>query len=157
MNEPDVATWTRKQVEARLDLARKATQVPWEPEGDDPTDDEVWIDVDGKEWRHVICRGPQSHENMLHVAANDPQDTIARCETELAILDMHAPTRPHPEFGFTYPAAAKFCGYDGPGDNWQAEQEPDHFPDALWPCRTVRLLAASYKYWPGYLEAWSLA
>ena len=70
-------------------MARKATQAPWEPEGDDATDDEVLIDVDGEDWRFIICRGPQSRENMLHVAANDPRDTIARCEAELAILDEH--------------------------------------------------------------------
>ena len=89
-SEEEPVAWLRAQIGARKAVAEAATCAPWEAEGDDPTDDEVWIDVDGEDWRMLICRGPQSHENMLHVAANDPQDTIARCEAELAILDEHA-------------------------------------------------------------------
>jgi hypothetical protein len=81
----------------------------------------------------------------------EPREVAAK----RAILGLHHPTRPHPEFGFTYPAAANFCGYDGPGDNWQAEQEPDHFPDALWPCWTVRMIAAVYSDHPDYRSEWA--
>ncbi len=127
--------WLRAQIEARKALAEAATPVPWEPEGDDPTDDEVWIDVDGEEWRHVILRGPQSHENMLHVAANDPRDVIAWCEAELLILGEHGPDD---TFG-PDDVCCSACG---------------DVPQVAFPCRTVCLLASGYRHRPGYREAW---
>ncbi len=84
----------------------------------------------------------------------DPAAALREVAALRAILRLHAPTQPHPEFGFTYPAAAKFCGYDGPGDTWQAEQEPEYFPDALWPCRTVRLLVSIWSGHPDYRPEW---
>lgn len=132
----DPVAWLRAQVEARKALAEAATQVPWEPEGDDLTDDEVWIDVDGEQWRHVICRGPQSHENMLHVALNDPRDVIARCEAELAILDEHGPDD---TFG---PDDVCCCAC---GDR----------PQVPFPCRTVRVLLGAYKHQPGFKAEWA--
>ncbi len=83
-----------------------------------------------------------------------PKRVLREVEAKRKILGMHHPTQPHPEFGFTYPAAAKFCGWCGPGDNWQAEQEPDHYPFALWPCGHARQLAAVYSDHPDYREEW---
>ena len=146
--EAGPAAWLRAAITGRMELAKAATQVPWEPEGDDPTDDEVWIDVDGQEWRMIICRGPDSHENMLHVAANDPRDTIARCETELAILDEHAGDQ------------SEWGGYR-PDGTWQERGlvcmtcgHDDGRLGVAWPCRTVRLVFTAYRYWPGYDAAW---
>lgn len=139
----DPAAWLRAAILERKTVAEAATCAPWEAEGDDPTDDEVWIDVDGQPWRMVILRGPQSHENMLHVAANDPQDTIARCEAELAILVEHAPEW------------ADYVDGDGIGrTNLQCKTcEPPGTPDN-YPCRTVRLLLGAYKHRSGYGERW---
>ena len=152
----EMVTWLRGAVAARLVLARKATQVPWEPEGDDPTDDEVWIDVDGEEWRHVVCRGPDSHENMIHIAANDPRDTIARCEAELDILSAHYilhredrseeyaeySVTPHPgAYGCDF--GCVFCHYRGLGGVW-----------GQGICYTVRRMALGYRHWPGWKEKW---
>ena len=125
--------WLRAAITERLELARKATQaVPWEPENDDPTDDEVWIDVDGEPWRMVIsCRGPQSHENMLHIAANDPQDTIARCEAELAILDL----------------------YEQQAAKWYENAMQEDRAWTLWP--VIALLASGYRHRPGYRAEWA--
>jgi hypothetical protein len=90
-----------------------------------------------------------------HIALHDPARVLRDIEFKRAILALHRPTRPHPEFGFTYPAAANLCGYDGPGDNWQAEQEPDHYPDALWPCWTIRHVAAIWRDHPDYDPSWT--
>ena len=82
-----LVAWLRSAILARKAVAEAATAAPWEAEGDDPTDNEVWIGLDdGSAIRLVVLHGPESRQNMLHVAANDPRDTIARCEAELAIL-----------------------------------------------------------------------
>ena len=96
--------------------------------------------------------GPAAEMYWQHFTAHR---MLRDVEFKRAILALHHPTRPHPEFGFTYPAAARFCGYDGPGDNWQAEQEPGHYPDALWPCWTTRLLAAIWADHPDYDPSWT--
>jgi hypothetical protein len=88
-------------------------------------------------------------------AAAEAARALREVEAKRKILGMHHPTEPHPEFGFTYPAAARFCGYCGPGDNWQAEQEPDHYPFALWPCGHARLLAAIWSDHPDYRPEWA--
>jgi hypothetical protein len=99
--------------------------------------------------------GCPTDAQAAHIARHDPARALREVEAGRAILRMHRPTPPHPEFGFTYPAAARFCGYCGPGDNWQAEQEPDHYPDALWPCRHVRILAAIDSDHPDYRPEWA--
>src|SRR6202035_2517284 len=44
VTDPEMLSWLRDAITERLELARKATQPPWMPEGADPTDDEIWID-----------------------------------------------------------------------------------------------------------------
>lgn len=120
--------------------------------------DGIVIDAEDPDWA-VVDLGPCIEDPRLsdHIARHDPARTLREVEAKRVILGWHRPTPPHPEFGYTYPAAAGFCGYDGPGDNWQAEQEPDHYPDAVWPCLTVRLLAAIYSDHADYDPAWALA
>jgi Family of unknown function (DUF6221) len=151
--EEGPVAWLRAAITERLELARKATQAPWEPEGGDPTDDEVWIDVDGEGWRHVICRGPQSHENMLHIAASDPRDTIARCQAELAILDEHYilyngdRNEKYEQFSIISPpfpprnCGCVTCHYASRGG-----------VSGYGICRTVKYLASGYRHQPGYRE-----
>jgi hypothetical protein len=90
-------------------------------------------DVFGGEEIVVYDEGRPSDAQFDHIAANDPRDTIARCETELAILDEHRPE------GGAVPGevCCITCG---------------DFPQVLYPCRTVRLVASGYKHWPGYRE-----
>jgi hypothetical protein len=114
---------------------------------EDEAEAKATADADAEFWADVKGDG-------THFGLHDPARVLREVAAGRAILGLHHPTQPHPEFGFTYPGAAKFCGYDGPGDNWQAEHEPDHFPDALWPCWTVRLLAAVYSDHPGYRPEW---
>ena len=70
------------------------------------------------------------------IAANDPRSVIARCEAELAILDEH-----RAEAGcFPDELCCVTCG---------------DFPQVLFPCRTVRLLAGGYKHRPGFPAAFA--
>ena len=89
-----------------------------------------------------------------HIARHDPARVLREVEAKRAILRMHNRLTPYLESGFTYPAAANFCGYCGPGDNWQAEHEPDHYPGAAWPCQHVRILAAIWSEHPDYQQEW---
>jgi hypothetical protein len=91
------------------------------------------------------------------IAGNDPQDVIARCEAELAILDEHA------EGG---PDELRHGHWEGHGSNerW-IRDEPNDCPVCVYPgfstsiheeepCKTVRLLASGYRHRPGYAEHW---
>jgi hypothetical protein len=100
-------------------------------------------DVYGGEEIVVYDEGRPSDVQFDHIAANDPQDTIARCEAELAILDDHAP----------------LSGYDPHGPVCVICCEPGGFgcEDAVvrHPCRTVRLLASGYRHRKGYRPEWA--
>jgi hypothetical protein len=75
-----------------------------------------------------------------HIALHDPQDVIADCEAKLAILDEHQ------------------------AGSWVHEipAEPPEPPpwqrctagDGRTPCKTVRLLASSFRHHPGFAEHW---
>ena len=98
--------WLREQVKQRLETAKEACHggegnwwrrlrdlyvdgepVPagalfeGEPEVDDPESGVFLAEI------VVYDEGRPSDEQFAHIALNDPQDVIARCEAELAILD----------------------------------------------------------------------
>lgn len=72
-------------------------------------------------------------EDLLHVGANDPRDTIARCEAELALLDELLPELESAEEVIRA--------------EWNAG--PD-LSGAL-----IRTLLAAYQHRPGYNPAWA--
>ena len=82
-------------------------------------------------------------EMAPHIAANDPQDTIARCEAELAILVEHAPEWADYMAGARIERTSLHC----------KTCEPPGTPDN-YPCCTVRLLLSAYRYRSGYGERW---
>jgi hypothetical protein len=145
--DEDPVAWLRAQVEARLALARDAAD----------GDSGEWFT--GDKWNvyraEDIAPYEDADEHDLvvygnvkpqsgHIAANDPRDTIARCEGELAILDEHAPRN----------------GYDQP----EGDLTPvctccadDRMYGYAYPCRTVRLLARGYRHRAGYPEGFANA
>lgn len=157
MSGQDPVAWLRAQVEARRGLALRATE-PGDLRGTGARLANEWqtgciceaecqgypaceeVTGDGI---HIYSEGGHDADQAARIAANDPQDTIARCEAELAILDEHA---------------AEWEDYrDGDGIERTSLEcstcEPPGTPDN-YPCRTVRLLASGYKHRPGYEEAW---
>ena len=96
---PDLLAWLSTAMDAAQRDAEAATPGPWDPEGDDPTDDIVF----------TICETPdlvgdvvaytrgQKHQvpNMVHIARHDPaavlrriaadRKLIAECEKVLAV------------------------------------------------------------------------
>ena len=149
--EEEPVAWLRAQIEARLALAREAspkTDGHWWRRTADIGHDVVepvgplWagvpvLDVDGDvfggDYIVVYDEGAPSDAQFDHIAANDPQDTIARCEAELAILDDHG--------------GEHMCfenSHDGNTWSWY-----------IGDCRIMRMLASGYKYRPGYrVEDW---
>ena len=161
----DLAAWLRAQVEARLALAREASPKTdghwwrrWTDAGhyDDGTLEQVgplWSgepvydadgDVFGGEYIVVYDEGAPSGAQFDHIALNDPQDTIARCEAELAILDEHKPELIDYRDGDGIERASREC----------IACEPPGTPDN-YPCRTIRLVGSGYRFRPGYREEWA--
>jgi hypothetical protein len=139
MSEPDVAAWTRKQVEDIKALAvavmacAEVRDGHWFDEEDEITDDNGL--------RLATVNSPPV---TSHIAANDPRSVIADLEAKLAILDEHkGVTSEYGGSGFkTGEMACASCGAD---DGWWG---------VAYPCRTVLLLAAGYRHRPGYQQAW---
>jgi Family of unknown function (DUF6221) len=76
------------------------------------------------------------------IAGNDPQDVIARCEAELAILDRHSPVTA----AYGPMERLPCCGACSPDE--------DMTYATSWPCGTVLDLASGYRHRPGYAEHW---
>jgi hypothetical protein len=164
--EEDPAAWLRRQIEVRLALAREAGGNTdgrwWRCTTGTYTDRGVWTedvrvpagplygggaeqdsdgDIFGGEQTVIYDEGYPTDEQFGHIEANDPRDTIARCEAELAILDEHRVAR------MTYPDVASFgcirCHYGANGEDYNGG----------W-CTTTRLLASGYRHHDGYAEHW---
>jgi hypothetical protein len=128
--------WLRRRIEERRYLATHAIELG---------NAAAWTELSSGVLMTIAADAPQDRRDGVHplgdssltrlMEANDPQDTIARCEAELAILDEHRAGR----------------GID-PGELCCVTC--GDFPQVLFPCRTVRLLASGYRHRPGYEEAW---
>ena len=127
----DFTAWLRQRIQARLALARGTIELG---------NAEVWTEQssgvlvtgDGTEadrWDGTWPMGDSTLTRLME--ANDPRDTIARCEAELAILDLHA------------------------SNGYERYPECVHCAVESWPCRTVRSLGSAYKHQPGYREEWA--
>ena len=158
---PDLAAWLREAITERLELAQKATPGPWRwgdwsatfgtPEmernalehspghGPFPNPERRDIEAIGvlRLQDSLECDDrPEREASALFIAANDPLETIARCEAELAILGEHKPV-------------------DVPGMAWRGcatcKDSVTRWPKTF-PCRTVRLLGSGYRHRDGYRE-----
>jgi hypothetical protein len=146
----EMVTWLRKTIKARMFLAQHTIEL-----GNAATWTElssgvlmtIAPDASQDRWDGVHPLGDSSLTRLME--ANDPQDTIARCEAELAILDEHAPLETewggHRDDG-TWQQGGFVCGSCGHDDGRLG---------VAWPCRTVRLLAAGYRYRDGYQASWA--
>jgi hypothetical protein len=126
--EEDPVAWLRAQVEARMATAKLAAR-----EGG------AWTQADPERYPASIesLGGTVVYDELApdeyqaaHIAMNDPQDTIARCEAELAILDEHG--------------GEHMCFENTRDGNSWAWYEGD--------CRMIRQIAGGYRHKPGYRE-----
>lgn len=165
--DEDPAEWLRQRIRERLYLAQHAIELGnaavWAEQSSgvlvtgEPTETDVWHGT----W----ATGDSSLTRLME--ANDPRDTIARCEAELAILDEHARVpwfsewtltawraAGVPEERITAAAAMASCArcYT-PVVN--AREDEDQCLPVPYPCKTGRLLASGYRYRTGYGERWA--
>lgn len=89
---------------------------PPEKDSRDSTSPVILVDNGRREFEHIIRQ--------------DPRNTVARCEAELAILGLHVPLED------TEPPMCVIC--------------LEHVD-----CRTVRLLGSGYRHRPGYDSSWA--
>lgn len=143
MSEIDeVAAWLRSQAEADLAAAGAATPGPWEFEGDDPTDDELYSTRDEGRLPTVAWTRDRAVANGRHMERHDPLTEAARAESVLAVLDDYAATLAVKER-----AEAKLRAGEDPGPNagyLEALRELAVYGSVL------RRLASGYRHREGY-------
>jgi Family of unknown function (DUF6221) len=88
----EIAAWLRAQAEADIEAANAATPGPWEFEGDDPTDDELYSTRDENLLPTVAWTRDRNVANGRHMERHDPLTETARAESVLAVLDDYART-----------------------------------------------------------------
>lgn len=76
-----------------------------------------------------------SEQAAAYIRRHDPRDTIARCEAETKLLDLHGPNR----YGQCRACDPESCGCTGSED---------------YPCATVRTILSGYRHRPGFKPEW---
>ena len=142
----DFTAWLRQRIQARLALARRTIELGNNAEWTEMSSGVLVTgdETGGDPWEGTWPMGDSTLTRLME--ANDPRDTIARCETELAILDEHAPDYLS-KYGSPGPPLCQRCltAREGYEELWEGDP---------YPCRTVRLLGSAYKHQPGYREEW---
>jgi Family of unknown function (DUF6221) len=170
--EEGPVAWLRKQVEARLALAREAspkTDGHWWRRTSavytDGTRESVGplysgdpdLDDDGEisqgDYIVVYDEGAPSDAQFDHMAASDPRDAIARCEAELAILDEHYilyrsdTSEKYEQYSIISPPFPPMdCGCV------TCHYASQGGVNGYGICRTVKYVASGYRHKPGYRE-----
>jgi hypothetical protein len=130
--EPEVA-WLRRQVEMRRGLARRTVELGSSLAWDEPSSGVLVTGEPpdgGGTWDGTWPLGDSSLTRLM--AASDPQDTLARCEAELALLDEHG--------------GEHMCyrsGRDGSTWDWW-----------IGDCLVMTTLAGAYRHHEGWAEHW---
>ena len=141
-SEEEPVAWLRQRIRERLYLAQRTIELgnaaEWTEMSSgvlvtgEPTEADVWHGT----WP----MGDSSLARLME--ANDPQDTIARCEAELAILDLHRPVAEG--------SGWLECQECGPNNDTSGILAVPGQGETFWPCATVRLLAGGYRHRPGF-------
>ena len=169
-SEEEPVAWLRQRIRERLYLARHAIELGNAAEWTELSSGVLLtVDPDAPQddrntWDGVHPMGDSSLTRLME--ANDPQDTIARCEAELAILDEHGPL---PDCSAEMIAKYRAAGFPEaqiaameamvscarchvPVDDSREDEEQCR--PVEYPCKTVRLLGYGYRFRPGYREEW---
>lgn len=149
-SDEELSAWFRAAIEARREAAKLAAREGGAWTQDDPLRYSGRISSLGGPV--VYDEGSPDEYQAAHIALNDPQDTIARCEAALAILDLHKPVIPvaFEDEGREWRECQECGPNNGLSEFWAVPGQGE----AFWPCETIRLLASGYRHWPGYREEW---
>jgi len=156
-SEEEAVAWVRQRIRERLYLAQHAIELgnaaEWVEQSSgvlvtgEPTEADVW--------QGTWPLGDSSLARLME--ANDPQDTIARCEAELAILDLHESV-PVAGWEDSRPIFRwQECQECGPNNDQSGVYAVPGEGEAFYPCSTIRLLASGYKHRPGFPAAFAAA
>lgn len=151
----DLATWLRQRVRERLYLAQRTVELGNNAEWTEQSSGVLVTSepTEADAWHGTWVTGDSSLTRLME--ANDPRDTITRCEAELAILDVHYilwrhdTSEAYEEFSVVAVGGADkdhgcvTCHYYGQGG-----------VKGYGYCRTVRLLGYGYRFRDGYREEW---
>jgi hypothetical protein len=142
-SEEEPVAWLRKRINERLYLAQRTIELgnaaAW-------TELSTGVLVTGEPtetdaWHGTWPTGDSSLTRLME--ANDPQDTIARCEAELAILDLYGKT------------TAIVCSSAGKPGFFAAREYLDGIRELCALKEVIRLLASGYKHRPGFPAAFA--
>jgi hypothetical protein len=132
----ELADWLRATINSDLQAAKDLEAASWRVtswthERVDGGGDEriALVDEDGR--KLIVFTWPDvdvTQDELEHMAIHDPRDTIARCEAELQIVDLHGEI------------------HEGPCVSVYDYPQP--------PCRELRVKAYGYRHRPGWLEEW---
>ena len=134
----EAVAWLRKQIGQRRYLAERTVEIGNAAEWTELSSGVLMTiapDTPQDNWDGVHPLGDSSLTRLME--ANDPQDTIARCEAELAILDACLPD----------------VAMDEAVDNGDISAEEYASTEAMGAV-IIRLLAAGYRHRGGYARFW---
>jgi hypothetical protein len=143
----------RQQIETRKALAQAASGRSWSARrvmdvgymvADNDNGNAVarlWVEMgDLVDGFHAVGSNPL--DTSKHIAFNDPQQVLADCEFDLALLDEHRRVdEQHPEL-----PACGGCGFDS---------VEEHITPNARNCPVVKRLAFKYRHRAGYLPEWA--
>jgi hypothetical protein len=129
-----------EQGKGHLATATKAATHPsptlpdsWSPTPEPPQ--ETFPECDSVLWLRATLQGDKGAAERATAGLHDPQDTIARCEAETKLLDLHRPNR----YGYCLTCDPESCGCVGSGD---------------YPCDTIKALLTGYRHREGFKPEW---
>jgi hypothetical protein len=141
LSPPDPAeavAWLREQIAERLYLAQRTIEIGNAAKWTELSSGvlmTVAADADQDNWDGVHPMGDSSLTRLME--ANDPQDTIARCEAEAAILDE----------------CLADASMDTALENGDISTE-EYVSGVVTGTIILRLLAAAYRHRDGYARFW---
>jgi uncharacterized protein DUF6221 len=150
----DPVTWLRRRIEERMYLARHAIELGSAAEWTELSSGVLMTcapDDRKRGWDGVHPLGDSSLTRLME--ANDPRDTITRCESELGMLDELAAA--HARRDAERDDYARWVSGEITGERPTFPGPPPELIPGLE--RAVCLLAAGYKHRDGYAEHWGQA
>ena len=158
--------WLRQRIRERRYLAEHTVELGSFAEWEERSSG-VLVTGDGTDsdpWRGTWVTGDSSVTRLME--ANDPRDTIARCEFELALLDEHAVVRRGQDEDFFNRGIKVIAGrmpagvglvtigeFEGDFGCVACHYERGGHVQGFGYCNTIRLLGRAYRFRDGYREA----